>query len=481
LIFSPLLRYYDGKIVLFPASTVLFWTNTHACSARDYDVATINRSVGVLHRMAILSQRGPSTSLKNTLEQPIWHHWRWVWYAFFYGSLLLTDILFLYLHADAQSWPTLGMLGFTLAISLWYLVYIRVDPTYWERHPAIMLLYFAIGWAGWYAFCWPYPDYLFLLTGLCPQVFTIAGLRWKIAASSFLTLLALLRLWETGGDFNPLFMIITTFSVGCIFLGVFVTLIIGQSQQRYQLILELQATRQELALAERRAGIIEERHRLAREIHDTLAQGFTSVIMLATSARTLEEAASTSFKSLRYFEQIERIARENLLESRQLMETLRPDVFTHSSLSAVLENLLQRWSEESGCHARLTVTGDALPLSPELEVFILRVTNEALTNIRKHAHATQVVVTLSYLDDTLALDVQDDGRGFDPAAMAVPSTHCLQSPLSGHFGLTSIRERVTQLHGTFTIESTPGEGTVLTIMVPIASLLPESLPQGKMQ
>jgi signal transduction histidine kinase len=467
------MRYYYYEMALLTARNGLFAAaccidllgpqpQFHESNAPD---------AGVQRSMATLSQRNPSTSLENVLEKPVWHRWRWVWYGFFYIALLLTDILFLSLYHNTALRSRLAMLAFTVIIAAWYAVYIRVRPSYWDRHTAIMLLYFALGWAAWYAFCFPYPEYLFLLSGLCPQVFAISNLRWKIAASTFLTLLTLLRLGQTWGPLDQPFIIVVVFCVGCIFLGIFVSLIIQQSQQRYQLILQLQATRQELALAERRAGIIEERHRLAREIHDTVAQGFTSVIMLSTVARADADTASPQCQ--RYFEQIERIARENLVESRQLMETLRPDVFAQSSLSAVLENLLQRWSEECNNCARLTVTGTESTLSPELEVFILRVTNEALTNIRKYAQATQVVVTLSYLDDTLALDMQDNGCGFDPSALTMPAVHCHQSPLSGHFGLTSIRERVAQRHGSFSIESTPGEGTVLTIQVPIASSVGE--------
>jgi signal transduction histidine kinase len=107
-----------------------------------------------------------------------------------------------------------------------------------------------------------------------------------------------------------------------------------------------------------------------------------------------------------------------------------------------------------------TTTGDPIPLHPDIEVTLLRATQEALANIRKHAQATAVQLTLSYIDDVVVLDVQDNGVAFAGAAA---------SPLSGGYGLQAMRERAEQCGGSVTLESEPGEGTTVTVSIPIYS------------
>jgi signal transduction histidine kinase len=128
----------------------------------------------------------------------------------------------------------------------------------------------------------------------------------------------------------------------------------------------------------------------------------------------------------------------------------------------MLRPLALRWAEESEVSVRVTITGQTTALRPEIEVTLLRATQEALANIRKHAQASSVVLTLSYMEDIVALDIADDGIGFDP--------HCLPAPLlgetSGGFGLKALRERIEQLEGTFTLESTPGSGTTIAVALP---------------
>ncbi|MEU4805191.1 sensor histidine kinase [Actinosynnema sp. NPDC023587] len=179
------------------------------------------------------------------------------------------------------------------------------------------------------------------------------------------------------------------------------------------------------------AGVLAERQRLAREIHDTLAQGLSSIALLLELGDTRRAAD---------------VAKENLAEARRFVRDLSP--LQGRSLEDALRGLCDR----------VEVHGEPYPLTVQTEVALLRVAQGALANVREHAGAHTVVVTLSYLGDAVTLDVCDDGRGFDPRAV---------TPGEGRgFGLTSIRSRVAELGGTLSVESTPGEGTALAVTVP---------------
>jgi signal transduction histidine kinase len=211
-----------------------------------------------------------------------------------------------------------------------------------------------------------------------------------------------------------------------------------------------------------KAGISSERQRLAQEIHDTLAQAFTSIVMKLEAA---EGALSSDPSSTqRFLDQARNIARESLAEARRLMWALRPESLERSSLPEALAGLAERWSRECGINASTTVTGTPHSLTPDTEVTLMRVTQEALTNCRKYAQARQVTLTLSYLNNLVTLNVQDDGIGFDPDQLHPDSSD--QS--TGGFGLVGVRERIEQLRGTMLVESASGEGTTLMVAIPVS-------------
>lgn len=228
---------------------------------------------------------------------------------------------------------------------------------------------------------------------------------------------------------------------------------------RQQTIAELEATRLELAAIEREAGMLEERQRLARDIHDTVAQSFTSMLMHLEAAEP--DLAGIPPGARQHVEQARRSAREGLGEARRLVWALRPEILEQASLPEALQRLTQSWSSASGVATTVRITGSQRSLPTQLEVTLLRVVQEALANVRKHARANSVNLTVSFIDDTLLLDVQDDGIGFESASL--PGAHS-----DGGYGLTSMRERVSRLGGTLTLESAPGEGTTLVVEVPTA-------------
>ncbi len=210
-----------------------------------------------------------------------------------------------------------------------------------------------------------------------------------------------------------------------------------------------------------KAGVSSERQRLAQEIHDTLAQAFTSIVMKLEAA---EEALSSDPRSTqRFLDQARDIARENLTEARRLMWALRPESLERSSLSEAIARLAERWSGECGIDVSTTVTGTSHPLTPDTEATLMRAAEEALTNCRKYSQARQVTLTLSYMNNLVTLNVQDDGVGFDPDRVQRDTS----AQSTGGFGLVGMRERIKQLRGTMLVESAPAEGTTLMVAIPV--------------
>ncbi len=215
----------------------------------------------------------------------------------------------------------------------------------------------------------------------------------------------------------------------------------------------------------RRAGVLRERQRMAHEIHDTLAQGFTSIVMNLEAAEGI--MPPTSDRARHHLDQARLTARESLTEARRLVWALRPEALEKASLPEALNRLTERWSKESGLVVVVTVTGTPRPLSPDIEATLFRTAQEALANVRKHANASRVALTLSYMGDMVALDVRDDGVGFDPSRTGTEA----RDQTSGGFGLKGMRERIEQAGGSLSVESAPGEGSTLAVELPM--LAPE--------
>ncbi len=211
----------------------------------------------------------------------------------------------------------------------------------------------------------------------------------------------------------------------------------------------------------RKAGVLRERQRMAHEIHDTLAQGFTSIVMNLEAAEGV--IPSNLDRAQHHLDQARLTARESLTEARRLVWALRPEPLEDASLPEALVRLAERWSTESGISTGVSTTGTPCPLPSEVEAMLFRVAQEALNNVRKHAReASRVALTLSYMGETATLDVRDDGAGFDPARESGKT----RDRESGGFGLKGMRERVEGVGGVLSVESAPGEGSTLTVELP---------------
>ncbi|MEV0413884.1 sensor histidine kinase [Streptomyces sp. NPDC050448] len=225
-----------------------------------------------------------------------------------------------------------------------------------------------------------------------------------------------------------------------------------QAESQRALIDDLIRTRRELAATERREGTLAERQRLSMEIHDTLAQHLSSQQMLLQAAdRTWGSDPATARAHVRTATDI---AARGLAEARRLVHDLAPPELEGGGLADALRAL----DAGPDIEVRFHLEGAPAPLPDRVQSALLRIAQGALANVREHAHARTAALTLSFLGDQVVLDVADDGGGFtEPRAAAGDRGH----------GLPAMRARVRQLGGTLTLESTPGEGTVLSAAIPL--------------
>ncbi|MFE1519704.1 sensor histidine kinase [[Kitasatospora] papulosa] len=232
-----------------------------------------------------------------------------------------------------------------------------------------------------------------------------------------------------------------------------------ESERRRELIEELVSTRAELAEAERAAGTLAERERLAREIHDTLAQGLSSIQLLLRAA---EHTLPVDAPATAHVRRAREAAQDNLAEARRFVRALSPPDLEHGSLAAALSRLASRTSTPE-LTVRFAVSGTPVGLPTPYEVALLRTAQSALANVVRHAGARRAGITLSFMETSVSLDVVDDGCGFDPGA----TDRGRRSPGSGGFGLPAMRARARSHGGTLSVETAPGQGTALAATLPL--------------
>ncbi|MGI5129144.1 sensor histidine kinase [Pseudonocardia sp. CA-107938] len=212
----------------------------------------------------------------------------------------------------------------------------------------------------------------------------------------------------------------------------------------------------QLLVAAREAGVRDERARMAREIHDTIAQGLTGIVAQLEAADVAEAEPEVR---RRHVDTARGLARESLAEARRSVAALAPTRLAEARLPDAIAEMAKSWAETSGVALTVETTGEPTPLLPDLEVALYRVAQEALANVGKHAGASRVGLTLSYMDDVVVLDVRDDGSGYDPATY--------RGPVGGSgFGLAAMEQRLRRVSGRWEIESAPGEGTAVSASVP---------------
>jgi signal transduction histidine kinase/ligand-binding sensor domain-containing protein len=228
--------------------------------------------------------------------------------------------------------------------------------------------------------------------------------------------------------------------------------------------------RRRLRLAEREfRAVLGERSRIAREIHDTLAQGYVGVsVQLELLAELLRmrklEEAQKQLNATR------EVVREGLADARQSIWALRSQDSAEETLPVKLGRLVEQ-ARNDELATKLSIRGAYRPLPPLIEREVLRIAQEAIHNVKKHAAASELYVHMEYAEETLLLEVRDNGRG-----VAVPHPHGFAT---GHFGVTGMKERAETIGGTLEIESAPGQGTTIRLRASVLAEAPEHAGDAK--
>jgi signal transduction histidine kinase len=380
-----------------------------------------------------------------------WDRWTVLWGAFFY--VVLSYAVFSALSYGSPSGTRIAVALFlATALGVWYAYWLlaRVSP------PSDLV--YLLGASGlWVALIAADPDFIILGLGifapLCLHDFRWAGVGAVVVGGGWIG-----QEWAERGSLPwPAVLGVVLFLAFSLLAVGYVATIVRQSQERQRLINKLHAAQAELAAAERQAGVLEERQRLARDIHDTLTQGFASIVMLLEAA---EESLGHQHPAGRHVARALQSARDNLAESRRLVWALRPEALTDTPLPVALNRLARQLAEETEIQADTVVTGTVRPLEAEQETALLRAAQESLANVRKHSRATGVTLTLSYMGDVTVLDVQDNGVGFVVSAGE-------EVAADGGLGLRAMQERVEAMGGTVSVESAPGEGTTVVVHLPV--------------
>ncbi len=221
----------------------------------------------------------------------------------------------------------------------------------------------------------------------------------------------------------------------------------------------------------RAAGVSEERRRMAREIHDTLAQGLMGII---TQLQAAQRAGIGDPAAERHLDSAIGLARDSLTDARRSVQALAPQPLAGVRLVDAVEDVARRWSDLHGVPVSCTTTGTPRAMPSEIEIALLRTAQEALANVAKHAHAGRVGLTLSYMEDLVTLDVRDDGVGFATVNGSGPR----RPRAEGGFGLAAMRQRVEGVAGTLEIESEPNAGTAISAAVPVPVPAAAPVPAG---
>ncbi|AUH42928.1 sensor histidine kinase [Streptomyces sp. CMB-StM0423] len=280
-----------------------------------------------------------------------------------------------------------------------------------------------------------------------------------------------------------------TSSVAVYAVGVVMALVtpraVAARDERVRLRSRLADAEEQLTEAQKRQGAAEERERIAREIHDTLAQGFASIVVLAEAARA--GLAAEPEKSAQQLQSIERTARENLAEARVLVGAAPRSGVAAGSVATTLRRTLDRFAEDTGLAVEAELPD--VHCDQPTRIALLRCTQESLANVRKHAEASTVGVVLAAGPEGVELEITDDGKGFVPGTVGRGAAGGREGTVpdgavpDGGFGLDGMRRRLAEFGGELSVTSSPGDGTRILITVPAAGptadgTLPDGAPAG---
>jgi signal transduction histidine kinase len=386
-----------------------------------------------------------------------------------YGQHLITVVLLVVcvvraLVGGASPLPV-GVVG--LCFAGWYSAGSYIIPRLaHERHSAVWLVGLATLWVGLAAVSAEFVWLAFPLWLLAGHVLTLRpAITFSILVFAAVVVAPLVQTGTTSYAFiiGPL--------VGGIFaLGISrgYLQLLTDARERQQLITtlvqaqtDMVSLQEELGRAQRESGAIEERTRLSRDIHDTVAQGLSAIVLIARAGtgKALDDATTA-------LTHIETIALDNLTDVRRIVNALSPAELQQGALTGALQRMLERLMLETSIQTEFHTGDSAVALPATVEIALLRTAQSALSNVRLHADAHHVVVTFDQSDDTARLDIVDDGRGFN-----LDTWREAVEPTASGYGLHSMRARLRELGGGLDIESSDGDGTALSAHVPLAPQL----------
>jgi signal transduction histidine kinase len=386
-------------------------------------------------------------------DAPRASEWHWLWDVYVVGGCFVAMAAVVLLDDRFPGNVPLAIAALA-GIIVWVLTFgrrvFRMDEFSWR-----CVVFVALAVALCVIAVWAAPAAVAAIPAIYPLIFAslpLSAALVVITAVNVTPLISALAVHGTSWPNLPLSVAITL--VGVITAPVIGTVIMTSMKQRARLaslVDELAASRAESARLSREAGAATERERLAREIHDTLAQGFTSIVALAQAVEPELESDTAAAK--RHVELIRETARENLAEARVMVAELTPTALHEGSLAGAIQRQCDRLAAEAGIAVTMNMDDDLPPLGMATDVVLLRATQEAFANIRKHAQATTASVELSKSDSGVQLTVSDNGIG-------------LADKRTEGFGLRGMRARAAQVGGTMAVSPTAGGGTTVTVEVP---------------
>lgn len=387
-------------------------------------------------------------------DSPVVAAMKWAMHALFALLLVVGTIR----GAQEATHPVPLVIGCVL-LGAWYLLGVVAEG----RSRSLGIAWFAvlfIGWVGLVAasteLSWVAFALFFLALHLLPKPFGLLA----VAAGTAVVVTAQLR--SPGTAAVPSVLGPCMGAIVAVGMSWLYRQLRAESEQRRQLNAELVAaqgdliaTHDALSGAQREAGRLDERTRVARDIHDTLAQGFSSIVLLSRAGLS----GNADAERLRdILTRIEQTASEGLGDARTVVHALTPPQLDHAPLVAALGRLVERQTGRT--RVEFVTDGAVASLPTTTEVALLRIAQGALANVRQHANAQRAVVTLTADGLAVHLDVRDDGDGFDPDRPIVPSQQ-------GGYGIAAMRARTEEAGGLFDIVSAPGEGTTVHAEIPL--------------
>ena len=398
--------------------------------------------------------------------------WLRIWAATQATALVVAGYVLIENAGSASAFVRGSLVGPVTAVVASVIGYHVVGVTaygWMMRRPWAVFVFVPLGWAIIVKALFISGAFGVLILGAVLQAFIFLPFAWAIATLAVvITLLSISAAGRGGMQDGPLAVarIAGVLAFGTTFgtVMLYIHRANRDAAVRSRLLQQLDEAQRDLATRAKEAGILEERQRLARDIHDTIAQGFTSVIKhleaVELSFAANDGAAGDILeRAMPHLANAQGASRDSLAELRRLLLALRPPQLVEATLPAAIERVVARWSAVNGTETECAIA-TLPPLRPDADVLFLRAAQEALSNVARHAHASHVSVSLHCVDGLVLLSVEDDGRGFADPDAEVPDK----------MGIIGMRERVRPFGGRVLIDSAAGEGTSLTVAVPLAEV-----------